>query len=369
MKKRIVFITREGPKLSGARVRCYGFAHELRKSGIDCKVFSFAEELGAKYGEAEFDMSVFKKTRLIYKAFKKLAKEDKDTIFYIQRLNYHSVAPFLLHLMKKNRVIFDMDDWDMREDARYHFGFYPNSKAEYFTRHIAKHSLFCVVASRYLFNYLSEFNKYVCYAPTGADIDKFRPILQDKSRKELVISWIGTVYHGEMFENINFLIDCFAEVYKKYPFVRLEIVGTGRYFSEIHKTALKFAKNGNISVRGWIEPENIPSYLLGVDIGVLPLVQNMKFNLAKSPTKLFEYMAMSKPVVSSALGEAAHVISEGKNGLLARNREEFINKLNLLVSDDKTRVEMGLNARKSVEENYSLLNSARKIHEFINILT
>ena len=45
---KVLFITREGYGLSGARVRCYNFARELAGHGIEARVFSFAEQLGAK---------------------------------------------------------------------------------------------------------------------------------------------------------------------------------------------------------------------------------------------------------------------------------------------------------------------------------
>ena len=60
---RVVFITREGYNLSGARARCYNFAKELRKVGIDTEVLSFADNLGAKYGEKEFEMGAIEKIR------------------------------------------------------------------------------------------------------------------------------------------------------------------------------------------------------------------------------------------------------------------------------------------------------------------
>ena len=60
---KIVFVTREGYNLSGARVRCYNFARELNKYGIDTKVFSFGDNLGAKYGEKEFKMPFREKIR------------------------------------------------------------------------------------------------------------------------------------------------------------------------------------------------------------------------------------------------------------------------------------------------------------------
>jgi len=70
--------------------------------------------------------------------------------------------------------------------------------------------------------------------------------------------------------------------------------------------------------------------------------------------KLFEYMAMAIPTVSSSIGEPAHIIRDGENGLLAGSREEFTEKMRILIEDVKASKEIGEKARKSVEEDYSL---------------
>jgi len=88
---RIIFITREGYNLSGARVRCFGFAGELARYGLEAQVFSFAENLGASCGENEFRMGVIKKLEYNISAFKKLKSIlAKDDVIFMQRFNYHS---------------------------------------------------------------------------------------------------------------------------------------------------------------------------------------------------------------------------------------------------------------------------------------
>jgi len=351
---KIVFVSREGFNLSGIRIRCYGFARELQKYGIKADVFSFGDILGAKYGEEELQMPALEKSKLIYMAFKKLVRENKESIFYIQRFNYHSFAPLLVHLFRKNKIIFDMDDWDMRENCPYYFGFYPSSKSEYLTRKIAKLSATCIGASRYLFNYLKQFNKKVYYIPTGVDVESFDPNLNKGNNDKIIFSWTGTVFHREIFENVVFIIDCFSALLNKYPHINLEITGWGKYFKEINKIVAGIKTNGKIVIKTWIHPMQMPDYLATTNIGLVPLIQNTRFNLAKSPTKLFEYMAMAKPVIASDIGEAGHIIQDGFNGFLANSKEGFIRKMEELILNQRLREDMGNLARKTVEREYSL---------------
>ncbi|MGE4357981.1 MAG: hypothetical protein AB7E08_05470, partial [Candidatus Omnitrophota bacterium] len=156
--KKIIFITREDYNLAGARIRCYNFSKELRKYGLETEVLSFADNLGAKSGKEEFKLRIRDKLKYNFEAFKRL-KREKDAIFFLNRFHYHSFAPWVLHLLNGNKLIFDLDDWEIREDPRYYFGFFPSSKAEFLTRKLTKSASLCIGASRFLVGYLSQFNK------------------------------------------------------------------------------------------------------------------------------------------------------------------------------------------------------------------
>lgn len=357
---KIIFVTREGYRLPGARIRCYNFAQELKKYGAETEVLSYSDGLGAQDGEKEARMGLFEKIKFNYKAFRMLTK-DKKSIICMQRFNYHSLAPYLTHLLNRNRMILDLDDWEMRDNPEYHLGFYPSSKAHYFIRQIAQSSIFCIAASRFLERFLADFNPKVCYLPTGVDTQFFKPIPACPSDKRIIISWIGTLHKAEYIENIEFALSCFNILRKQYAHIYFEIVGEG-----IHREALLQAINryndANIIFKGWINPDNMPAYLAGIHIGVLPVVSDNKFNNAKSPTKLFEYMAMAKPTVSSQIGENVHIIRDGDNGFLAKTSGEFTQKIQRLIEDGNLRQQIGAMARQAVETDYSLSVIGRRLY-------
>lgn len=363
---KVFFFTREDNNLSGARVRCYGLAAELSKYGIDAEVFSFARQLGAKCGEKEFEMGLIRKIKYNIRAFRYLRKRiDADSVIFMQRLNYHTFAPLLISWLGRRKFIFDCDDWNIRENPTYHFGFYPSSKMEYLTRKLARYSNACIAASGFLKEYLSRFNPKVYYLPTGVDTRMFSQESGDKNGSRVVFSWIGTAYHPEMGQNLSFLLDIFAALSEKHSNIYLSLAGEGRYFNEVISRLDTFKYKERVINEGWIPPERIPAYLAKIDIGLLPLIQNTKFNLAKSPTKLFEYMAMAKSTVSSNIGEAKTVIHDALNGFLAKDKEEFMLKMDKLIIDPVLRTRMGALARSNVEENYSLAVLGRQLYEII----
>jgi len=361
----MIFITRENSRLSGARVRCYGLARELARHGIKTDVISFADHLGAKCGEREREMSLWRKLALNGKVFDILSKEKKDAIFFIQRLNYHALAPILVSFLKRNPVIFDCDDWNIRENPVYHLGFYPSSKMEWLTRKTAARARVCIAASRFLEDYLKQYNPRTHYLPTGVDTDFFKP-REARRTSEVVFSWIGTAYHPEMGDNLRFLLACFSKVADRNANVRMSFAGEGKYFEQIKEAVRTHQHADKIAMHPWIPPEKIPEYLDQTDVGLLPLIQDTKFNRAKSPTKLFEYMSMAKATVCSARGEALHIIRDGETGFLAEGYEAFISRMCFLAENEVFRKKMGKAARREVEERYSLRILGEKLAGILN---
>ncbi len=352
--------------MAGARVRCYRFAHILKARGFETEVFSFADHLGAPFAEAEWSMTLAQRLAYNVRAFRVLAKQERGTVFYIQRLHYHALAPFLLSVLKNYPVVFDCDDWNIREDPRYHFGFFPSSKMEFLTRQMARYAQVVIVASRYLEDFLKPFARKLYYLPTGVDAGSFSPASEPRAASEVILGWAGTVFDDETYDNLCFALECFRGLAERFPRIVLSLAGEGSGYEKF-KVALKDDPLlRRIRFEGWVEADMMPRYLDGIDIGLLPLARPTRFNQAKSPTKLFEYMAMAKPVVASRVGEAVSIVRDGWNGFLADSPEEFAQKSARLVEDIDLRRRIGEAARRDIEENYSLEVLGAKLAEALS---
>jgi len=231
-------------------------------------------------------------------------------------------------------------------------------------RFVAKKSQLCIGASKFLVNFLSLYNKKVVYLPTGVDTEIFKPNKNLNDKKYVVLSWLGTMHREDNVENIAFLIDCFCELSKGCSNIRLEILGDGVYVRQVEELIRK-SQNKHIYLKPWIDSNSIPNYLENIDIGVMPLIQQTRFNMAKSPTRVFEYMAMERPVVASCTGEANFIIKNGNNGFLAKDKKEFVGNLKLLINDNALREKIGKNARNTIMENYSYDILSEKLTDII----
>ena len=341
---KFVFITREGRKDPGARIRCWGFSEKLKERGFDSSVFSFVDGIGAKSGKDDITFTFGEKLKYSYKGFRMLSKEAKNSVFIINRFNYHTIPAWLTAKLRNIPFIFDMDDWEAREGW--------GSKSEYLSRSFAKNSVFCIAASNYLKDYLSQFNRKAYYIPTAVDTDKFKPS-SHKKRKNFVFSWHGSVNRIELVKYIKFIVECFLTLYGKYSFIKLFIAADGIFGEKVIKLIESY-RCENLTYKRWIDYNDVPFYLDNVDCGLIPLLDKTHFNLSKSPVKLFEYMAKAKPVVASCIGEASCIIKNGHNGFLASNRDEFIFNMEQLIKTPDLAKNIGMAARKTAEEKYSL---------------
>ncbi len=90
-----------------------------------------------------------------------------------------------------------------------------------------------------------------------------------------------------------------------------------------------------------------------IDIGIMPMPDD-RWSRGKCSMKALQYMAMGVPAVCSAVGANREVIDHGRNGFLASTPEQWINCLEKLVDDPGLRSRLGEQARKTVEERYSM---------------
>ena len=70
--------------------------------------------------------------------------------------------------------------------------------------------------------------------------------------------------------------------------------------------------------------------------------------------KLIQYLASGIPAIADPIGVNSIIIDDGVNGFLCDNKEEWKEKLKLLLTDPSMRKSFGKNGRMRIEENYSV---------------
>jgi glycosyltransferase involved in cell wall biosynthesis len=361
-KKKMIFVGLNGYEMPYTRVRCYHFADMMKSYGIDASVLSYRQDLAPQYDHIEMlELGDIDKLIISGKALFRLLKE-KDALFYIQKVHYHTAIPFFLSNINKSKFVLDYDDWDFDRSPFFRNKninkiFFGACDPKTITKNVISKADKCIVSSKYLYKFIKDINEKVFYIPTGVNTNVFKRQQLKSQDERIVFVWCGQVWGKIIYDNLLYLIRSFERVSREHKNVKFLIIGSG---SDIPKLKLKIKNEYNtldIEITDWVHPLDMPKYLSRAHIGLLPLVpdkDNEEWMRSKSPTKLFEYMAMGLPTVASRFGEAEFIIEDGKDGFLAHDENEFFDKMSLLVKNAELRNKMGNLARKKVEENYSL---------------
>ena len=81
---------------------------------------------------------------------------------------------------------------------------------------------------------------------------------------------------------------------------------------------------------------------------------NDEWAKGKCGLKGLQYMALEIPTIMSPVGVNSEIIEDSKNGYIADDVEEWVDKISLLIEDRDLRIRMGKEARKTVVEKYSV---------------
>lgn len=204
--------------------------------------------------------------------------------------------------------------------------------------------------------------------PNGVDPEKFSPSIHgNRIRKKFklddnfVVGFIGTFtrWHG-----VETLFEAAVKVHQKNPDIKFLLIGDGNLKPDLELKTYQLNLQGTIYFTGIIPHSEAPEYLAACDVLVSP---HLGFESGErffgSPTKLFEYMAMGKPIIASDLEQIGKIIIDEFNGLKFKpgNSEELTSKILRLYNETELRIKLGKNALETVLKNYTWKHNAFRV--------
>jgi glycosyltransferase involved in cell wall biosynthesis len=108
------------------------------------------------------------------------------------------------------------------------------------------------------------------------------------------------LYHGSILKRygIKDLIHAMNLLQERIPELHLEVIGQGEYLKSLNSLVNDMGMKDRIHFKGFLPFRQIPVAIASADVGIVPLVLNEHTNLT-IPTKLFEYVAMKRPVIAT----------------------------------------------------------------------
>jgi len=186
----------------------------------------------------------------------------------------------------------------------------------------------------------------------GVDLNNLNPRIDGKEIREKygfndedrVLFFVGWLYH------FSGLKEAAIELSKvKDETIKLLIVGDGDAFEKLQEIKKEYELDGKMIMAGRQPYELLPNFLAAADICLLPGYDN-EIMRDIVPIKMYEYMAMSKPVVATRLPGLIREFGEG-NGIVYVDRPEDVITKSIELLQNGTVKKLGLKARSFVEKN------------------
>jgi len=249
--------------------------------------------------------------------------------------------------------------------------------AELTTRHCFNQAAKIVVVSdtvgKRLQSYWQVPAEKIVTVPLGADLELFDPTLEQPDvRAELglsdepVIVFTGTFqpWHG-----LSNLIRAFSQVVLETPEARLVLVGDGAVRAELEIQARAAGLADKIIFTGSVPYQKVPAFVSMADAAVAPYPK-LATELWFSPLKLYEYMAASKAIVASRVGQIVDVLEDGHSGLLVEpdDIQALSQALVKLLKDKSLRSKLGENARCAALAKHSWQAHTEKLEQIYRSL-
>jgi glycosyltransferase involved in cell wall biosynthesis len=250
------------------------------------------------------------------------------------------VLEWLLVKVFRKKIIYDFDDaiWlaNTSEANRMVAGLKWHHKVASICRWAYKNSC----GNTYLATYAQQFNLRSIVNPTTIDTVHLHNRVRDQSAPgRLVIGWTGT--HSTL-KYLDQIVPVLAQ---------LEAEGLDFEFRVISNHPPILPLRSLIFVP-WRKTTEIAD-LLAFHVGLMPLEDDL-WAKGKCAFKALQYMALGIPALVSPVGMNTEVVQDGYNGYICATPTDWEASLRQLLGDHNLRQRLGVAARATVVERYSV---------------
>ncbi len=345
MSKKLLLIVHHRPnRAPGQRFRIEQFLPKLKNAGFEITFSNIINEKDDKtfYAHGHY----FGKLMFVIKSFLHRCKDIRraknfDLIFVYREAYMLGTSYFERKLAKSGvPVIFDFDDSIWLNDTSEGNQNLAWMKRPEKTAVICKYSTVVSVGNQYLADYAKQFNDNVFILPTVIDTNYHKPI-ETAPHERICIGWTGTQPTLKHYETA---IPVLKRIKEKF--------GDKVYFKVIMNSKTWQSEIPDTKIVQW-SPQNEIAELCEFDIGIMPLPDD-KWSRGKCGFKGLQCMALGLPVIMSPVGVNCEIIDDGVNGFLANTEDEWFEKFSELINSAELRQKLGKNARKTVEEKFSV---------------
>ena len=208
----------------------------------------------------------------------------------------------------------------------------------------------------------------IAVVKNGVDLDRFIPGPRENVvRKGLgrgvgfVVSYIGTV---GMAHGLEIVLDA-AERLKDRTEIHFLIVGDGAQREALERSAAQSSLH-NVMFVGRVPRDRVPDYIAASDVCLVTLRAGELFETVL-PSKMFELLAMSRPIIMSVKGEASRILDASGGGVAVDpgRSDQLADAVLRIQADPSEAARMGERGRKYVIEHFDRAALSDKYLDFL----
>jgi glycosyltransferase involved in cell wall biosynthesis len=181
------------------------------------------------------------------------------------------------------------------------------------------------------------------------------PILE-RIRNSYSVIYTGGVQMGR---GIQIMIDAIPNIIKTIPDFLFVVVGDGYATHQLKELMLKKSIQDYILWTGWVDHKNIFDYLKACKAGVIPHFTSDHVNTT-IPNKIFDYMGLGLPVVTSDAIPLKRIVEEEKCGLVFKSGDAN-NLARVVVQMHSSKEAFGKNGKASVFAKYNWAEDTKRL--------
>ena len=347
-KTKIHFVPRNPKSTASSRLRVYALSDKLSKMGLECQVYP-APTL---YTKKDFSLRRIKEFAGNIKFLYRIGR--KKEILFGQKIHSQADLAYPIIFFKNLfgfKFVFDFDDAIFD---------YPSSRVP----KLLRTADLVLTGGHDLLDNTLKYNKNVKYASTSYD-----PEIYDKSKYKIEkdpakihIGWIGRGTTHK--DNLRLLLNPLKILAKKYPlkFTCIGVIGVreiNEMFGNIPNLETSFIDNID-----WDDESCAAAHIFQFDIGVMPLLDSVR-SRGTCGGKAIQYMFCQVPAIAGPYGENRFLIQDGVNGFLAVDEKQWLEKLEMLISDKNLRNKLAREGYRTVLEKYNLNKTAEQIYDIL----
>jgi len=211
--------------------------------------------------------------------------------------------------------------------------------------------------------YGSELRDRVRVVPNGVDTDRFSSVSTPENNDSRIV-YTGNIGSAQALE------PCIrAMQHVSSDNALLQLVGDGDEVSRLKSVTDRLGLEDRVEFVGLVDRERIPEILDSATVGLAPIKDSPELDYA-IPTKLYEYMACSLPVVATGRGEIKRFTTDTDVGIHTEPDPESIAvAIETLLENPEKRVAMGQDGHRVVSEEYDRQAIAGQLGEVFRTLT